>query len=307
MTKLYLICGKGGVGKTTSASAIALALANRGEKTLLLSTDFTPAIGDVLEIDIGPEFTKVGDYLTALEMDHKTITERWISKFGPDFHQILSRLIDIEKLDRESENSLLEYISSAPSLREETMLDFIVELSENENYDKIIWDSAPAGETLNLLNMPSMLKKHLKSGTKIYDSLDKLTKFRSGRKSISKIIDEWTELSDYISRYIRDNAAFIIVTNPERVVYNRTKDIYTTLLDYKMNVHGCIINKIFRNISDKTFKDQQKKALNDIYKLFNKVPVAELEHSIHNVKTRQNLENTGLKLIKELQIKTFEE
>jgi anion-transporting ArsA/GET3 family ATPase len=150
-----------------------------------------------------------------------------------------------------------------------------------------------------------MLKKHLKSGTKVYDSLDKLTRFRSGRKSISKIIDEWTELSDYISRYIRDNAAFIIVTNPERVVYNRTKDIYITLLDYRMNVHGCIINKIFRNISDKTFKEQQKKALNDIYKLFNKLLVAELEHSIHNVKTRQNLENTGLKLIKELQIKTF--
>ncbi|WP_273266592.1 ArsA family ATPase [Flexistipes sinusarabici] len=302
MTKLYLICGKGGVGKTTSASAAALALASKGEKTLLLSTDFTPAIGDVMETDIGSEFTKINDYLTAMEIDSKTITERWISKFGPDFHQILSRLVDIENLDRESENSLLEYISSAPSLREETMLDFIVDLSENENYDKIIWDSAPAGETLNLLNMPSLLKKHLKSGTKIYDSLDKLTKFRSGRKSISKIIDEWTELSDYISRYIKENAAFIIVTNPERVVYNRTKDIYHTLLDYKMNVYGCIINKIFRNISDKTFKEQQDKALNDLYSLFHKLPVAELEHGIHNVKTRQNLEKTGQKLIKELQI-----
>ncbi|MEC9493133.1 ArsA family ATPase [Flexistipes sp.] len=302
MTKLYLICGKGGVGKTTNASAVALALANKGEKTLLLSTDFTPAIGDVMETDIGPEFTKINDYLTAMEMDHKTITERWIRKFGPDFHQILSRLVDIDNLDRESENSLLEYISSAPSLREETMLDFIVELSENENYDKIIWDSAPAGETLNLLNMPSLLKKHLKSGTKIYDSLDKLTKFRSGRKSISKIIDEWTELSDYISRYIKENAAFILVTNPEKVVYNRTKDIYHTLIDYRMNVHGCIINKIFRNISDKTFKEQQDKALKDLYNLFHKLPVAELEHSIHNVNTRQNLEKTGQKLIKELQI-----
>lgn len=302
MAKLFLICGKGGVGKTTSASAIALALANKGQKTLLLSTDFSPAIGDVMEKNIGPEFTKVGDYLTAMEIDHKAITERWTNKFGSDFHQILSRLVDIENLEKESENSLLEYISSAPSLKEETMLDFIVELSENEHYDKIIWDSAPAGETLNLLNMPSLLKKHLKSGTKIYDSLDKLTKFRSGRKSISKIIDEWAELSDYISRYIKENAAFIIVTNPERVVYNRTKDIYITLLDYRMNVHGCIINKIFRNISDKTFKEQQDKTLKDLYNLFHKLPVAELEHSIHNVKSRQNLEKTGQKLIKELQI-----
>jgi len=302
MAKLFLICGKGGVGKTTGASAIALALANKGEKTLLLSTDFSPAIGDVMEKDIGPEFTKVGNYLTAMEMNHKTITERWTNKFGPDFHQILSRLVDIKNLERESENSLLEYISSAPSLKEETMLDFIVELSENENYDKIIWDSAPAGETLNLLNMPSLLKKHLKSGTKIYDSLDKLTKFRSGRKSISQIIDEWAELSEYISKYIKKNAAFIIVTNPERVVYNRTKDIYTTLLVYRMHVHGCIINKIFRNISDKTFQEQQDKILKDLYNLFHKLPVAELEHSIHNIKNRQNLEETGQKLIKELQI-----
>jgi len=74
------------------------------------------------------------------------------------------------------------------------MLDFIVEMYEKGDFDKIVWDSAPAGETLNLLNMPLLLKKHLKSGTKIYDSIDKLTKFISHRKTVSEIIENWIAL-----------------------------------------------------------------------------------------------------------------
>lgn len=301
MSKLYLICGKGGVGKTTVASAIAVSLSNKGQKTLLLSTDFSPAVGDVLDFQIGHKITKINENLFSIEIDQKSITDRWIKKFGQDFNEILSRLINIESLDKEAKHNLLEYISSAPSLKEETMLDYIVELCQQGEFERVVWDSAPAGETLNLLNMPLLLKKHLTSGAKIYESIDKLTKFAKNKRTVSEIIDSWVNLSVYISNFIKNNASFIVVTNPEKVVYQRTKDILNTLREYEMNIKGGVINKIFKNIGDENIKNEQLKIIHDLYKLF-ETPLVEIEFNIKNVRSIENLKDIGSKIIEKLSL-----
>lgn len=301
MSKLYLICGKGGVGKTTVASAIAVSLSNKGQKTLLLSTDFSPAVGDVLDFQIGHKITKINENLFSIEIDQKSITDRWIKKFGQDFNEILSRLINIESLDKEAKHNLLEYISSAPSLKEETMLDYIVELCQQGEFERVVWDSAPAGETLNLLNMPLLLKKHLTSGAKIYESIDKLTKFAKNKRTVSEIIDSWVNLSVYISNFIKNNASFIVVTNPEKVVYQRTKDILNTLREYEMNIKGGVINKIFKNIGDENIKNEQLKIIHDLYKLFD-TPLVEIEFNIKNVRSIENLKDIGSKIIEKLSL-----
>lgn len=301
MSKLYLVCGKGGVGKTTVASAIAISLSTDNRKTLLLSTDFSPAVSDVLDVKVGPKITKINENLFAIEIDQKSITDRWIKKFGNDFNEILSRLINIESLDKEAKHNLLEYISSAPSLKEETMLDYIVELCQGGEFERVVWDSAPAGETLNLLNMPLLLKKHLTSGAKIYESIDKLTKFAKNKRTVSEIIDSWVELSAYISSFIKNNASFIVVTNPEKVVYHRTKDILNTLKEYEMNIKGGVINKIFKSIGDENIKNEQLKIVEEIYKLFD-TPVVEIEFNIKYVKSVENLKELGSKIVKKLNL-----
>lgn len=301
MSKLYLVCGKGGVGKTTVASAIAISLSTDNRKTLLLSTDFSPAVSDVLDVEVGPKITKINENLFAIEIDQKSITDRWIKKFGNDFNEILSRLINIESLDKEAKHNLLEYISSAPSLKEETMLDYIVELCQVGEFERVVWDSAPAGETLNLLNMPLLLKKHLTSGAKIYESIDKLTKFAKNKRTVSEIIDSWVELSAYISSFIKNNASFIVVTNPEKVVYHRTKDILNTLKEYEMNIKGGVINKIFKSIGDENIKNEQLKIVEEIYKLFD-TPVVEIEFNIKYVKSVENLKELGSKIVKKLNL-----
>jgi len=83
------------VGKTTCATSIAIALSNKGIKTLLLSTDFTPAVGDILNKKIGPNFVEIKENLTAIEFDHNIITNRWIKKFGPEFSMRFSLILSI--------------------------------------------------------------------------------------------------------------------------------------------------------------------------------------------------------------------
>jgi arsenite-transporting ATPase len=302
MRNIYLVCGKGGVGKTTCASSIAIALSQKGTKTLLISTDFTPALGDIFNKKIGAEFTEINENLYAIEIDHNFITNRWIKKFGPDFYDILSNIINVNELDRTSKHSILEYIGSAPSLHEETILDYIVEISKKSLYKKIIWDSAPAGETLNLLNMPQLLKKHLKSGAKIYDSIDKLKKKFSGKKSITTIINEWIALSDNIYNYLKLNAGFIIVANPERIVYNRTKEIIKTLIEYKMFIHGLIINKINLDFRNHELIEEQNKYIEDYYKLIGNKPISKIVCDILNTRTIEQLKIIGDSLVNELKI-----
>ena len=166
---------------------------------------------------------------------------------------------------------------------------------------KNVWDSAPAGETLNLLNMPLLLKKHLTSGAKIYESIDKLTKFAKNKRTVSEIIDSWVNLSVYISNFIKNNASFIVVTNPEKVVYQRTKDILNTLREYEMNIKGGVINKIFKNIGDENIKNEQLKIIHDLYKLF-ETPLVEIEFNIKNVRSIENLKDIGSKIIEKLSL-----
>ncbi|MBC7196782.1 MAG: hypothetical protein H5U39_05980, partial [Deferribacterales bacterium] len=181
------------------------------------------------------------------------------------------------------------------------MLDYIVELCQGGEFERVVWDSAPAGETLNLLNMPLLLKKHLTSGAKIYESIDKLTKFAKNKRTVSEIIDSWVELSAYISSFIKNNASFIVVTNPEKVVYHRTKDILNTLKEYEMNIKGGVINKIFKSIGDENIKNEQLKIVEEIYKLFD-TPVVEIEFNIKYVKSVENLKELGSKIVKKLNL-----
>lgn len=300
---LLLVGGKGGVGKTTCSAAIAVEFASKGLKTLLITSDMTPSLSDVLEHPIGDKLTPVCTNLDAYEISQDAIATHWKTRFGADFHEILAILIDMDSLDKESHHQLLDYIGSAPSLREETMLDIILSMTENNGYERIVWDTAPAGETLNLLAMPKIIKKHLRAGAKFYEGLDKLGKQLVGKRSIAGIMDEWVLLSEKIARYIHAQSRFVIVANPESLVVSQARRVMNTLREYDLFVHGIIINKAITETDSASFlKMQQAQAryIAELKDMADKKPIATLPFSLAEVKGVEQLRTIGKNLVSDL-------
>jgi arsenite-transporting ATPase len=90
-----MFCGKGGVGKTTSAAATALHHATTGKKTLVISTDFTPSLRDIFELECADKPARVTDNLYLDEVNYRDVKALWDNKFGPQVYDVFSTFVDI--------------------------------------------------------------------------------------------------------------------------------------------------------------------------------------------------------------------
>jgi len=293
---VLLVGGKGGVGKTTCSSAIAAHYADSGSKTLIITSDLSPSLSDIFEQTIGDTVTKVSKNLDAYEISQEAIAAWWRQRFGQDFNDILAHLIDVEALDSESRHQLLEYIGSAPSLREETMLDIIRDLAENRGYDRIVWDTAPAGETLNLLDMPRNIRKHIRAGAKVFEGLDRIGKQLLGKRSIAGIMDGWIEASELIARFIREKSSFLIVANPEALVVKQVGRMVATLEEYQLPIRGLIINCVIEDADSPSLVAVQKTQspyLRELRRMGGTHQVVTLPRSYQEIKGIERLQKIG--------------
>jgi arsenite-transporting ATPase len=302
---VILFGGKGGVGKTTCSAAVAVCCAAAGEKTIVVTSDMTPSLSDIFKETIGDTVKQIDENLSAVEISQEAIVVRWKQRFSRDFYDILSQLIDVDALDEESRHQLLDYIGSAPSLREETMLDLIVDMVEEGNYERVIWDTAPAGETLNLLDMPRSIRKHLRAGAKVFEGLDKIGKQLIGRRSIADTMDEWIMLSEKLARFIHDKTTFVIVANPEALVVKHVIRLMKTLADYDLPVHGMVVNCVIENADSdilRAMRRNQQEHLSELRSLADGLPVALLPRSPREITGRNALRTAGEALCRQLGI-----
>jgi arsenite-transporting ATPase len=298
-----LFGGKGGVGKTTCSAAVAAHCAARGANTLIITSDLTPSLSDIFDLPIGDTIRPIADNLSAFEISQDAIVRRWKEKFSGDFADILSQLVDLEGLDAESRHQLLDYIGSAPSLREETMLDLIVDLLDSNRFERIIWDTAPAGETLNLLNMPQFIRRHLTAGAKVFEGLDKIGKQLTGRRSIAATMDEWIRLSQRISRFVATRTEFVVVAKPETLVVRQVERLLQTLRDYQVVIRGLVVNGVIESADSPTLRGMQAaQALHraELATLAGPLPTALLPLASEEIRGLAALRATGAALSRQL-------
>ncbi len=245
--QLILVGGKGGVGKTTCAAAIALRLAASGKRTLILSSDPTPSLSDIFEITIGPCETPIPKVpnLSALEISSEIVRAKWKDRFGREIYDVVSSFADLDY------DFVLDYVGGAPGIEEEYMLYFIMELVREGRYDLVVWDTAPAGHTLRLLHLPEIFLRHLEGATRFYLNLysyferaRETVKLKKGKKSLMEIISGWQSLSNEIAAFIRDErlTEYIVVTIPEALGVKQTERIIQDFDAHGLPVHYLIIN-----------------------------------------------------------------
>jgi arsenite-transporting ATPase len=245
-----MIGGKGGVGKTTCASAIALHFALQGKKTLIISSDPTPSLSDIFEMEIGDHETPIKDLanLWGIEISSEAVLKKWKERFGPEIYEVVSSFASLDY-------DFVDYVGGAPGIEEEYMLNYILELVESGQYELVVWDTAPAGHTLRLLHLPQIFLRHLEAATKFYmnlysyfEKLKENVKFKKGKKSLLEIISGWEGLAEKVVNFIRDpeKTEFIVVTIPEALGVKQTERILKDFDEYQLKVNHLIVNYVIQ-------------------------------------------------------------
>lgn len=241
--RVLMFGGKGGVGKTTSSAATALHFARRGFRTLIISSDLTPSLSDIFETEIGPTERPIPgvENLYGLEIDPDEVMRRWKEKFGPEVYMAASALVDLPY------DEVVDYVAMAPGIQEEFMLDYILERVRDRRYDLVVWDTAPAGDTLRLLGLPQRFLEHLRVAPRIY--LEVRDTFRLSRTPFIEIIESWKQLSEQTIRFFTDpeNVEFILVTIPEALGVYQSRRVLRDLRRHGLTVRYLIVNDVIRN------------------------------------------------------------
>ena len=146
MARILLYTGKGGVGKTSIAAATALLCADRGLRTIVLSTDIAHSLADAFEVPLGPEPTQIAPNLDGQEPDvYYNIARYWRT-----IQSYVSELFAWRGLDE----VMAEEMTVLPGMDELGNLLWIADHVNAGTYDVIVVDAAPTGETLRLLSLP---------------------------------------------------------------------------------------------------------------------------------------------------------
>ena len=185
-TRYIFFTGKGGVGKSTIACTTSLYLAEKGFKTLIVTTDPASHLQDIFGQEIEHEPTKIigVEKLSAARIDQKKALTEY-----------KKRILDaVKDKDKDTKKSIIEDLNS-PCAEEMAAFEKFMSYFELDSYDIIIFDTAPTGHTLRLLELPSDWKGFIDMGT-----LTKKTSPDKIKRKYSNIIETMrnTEKSTFV-------------------------------------------------------------------------------------------------------------
>ncbi|MEM7102616.1 MAG: ArsA family ATPase [Bacteroidota bacterium] len=280
--RIILFTGKGGVGKTTVAAATALQASKQGYKTLVISTDPAHSLSDALNIELSPEPTEIAENLYGQEFDvYYSMKKHWGSM--REMMRTIFRWRGVK-------NVVAEELSVLPGMEEASAFLWIEKFYASKEYDLIVIDSAPTGETLTLLTLPQVTKSWLTKafpGQKLaVKTLGKVVRKTTG-VPLDKGYEELERLFDKLERIQKvminpDICSIRIVANPERMVIQEAKRAFTYLNLYGYNVDGIVVNRIIPETETgplfQNYIASQKKYLEDIEESFTPLPIFKVGH-----------------------------
>ena len=151
---MYFFMGKGGVGKTTTSAAFALYLAKLGKKVLIVSLDPAHNLGDVLDVKLGEEHTKVTENLWASEIDFDKMVRDYMKSLADKIKDMYGYL---KIFNLEGYVDTLRY---SPGVEEHATLEKIKEIiTKNQKkwgYEVVIFDTPPTGLTVRIMALPTI-------------------------------------------------------------------------------------------------------------------------------------------------------
>jgi arsenite-transporting ATPase len=226
-----LYTGKGGVGKTTLSAATAVRCAQLGHRTIVISTDLAHSLADSLDLQLGPEPVQIAPNLWAQESDiYYNLTRYW---------ETVQRWINALFTWRGVDEMVAEELAVLPGMDELANLLWIETHRKSGNYDVIIVDCAPTGETLRLLSFPEIarwwVERILPVHRRMATVLRPVVRTWIGMplpddKVYNAVEDLFGQLDGMHSTLVDPDVTSVrLVLNPEKMVIKEAQRTYTYL------------------------------------------------------------------------------
>ncbi len=281
--RILLFTGKGGVGKTTCAAATAVATARQGYRTLIMSSDPAHSLSDAFDYPLGPEPVTIMENLHAQEIDlYYSMKKYW--------HNIRELLLTVFKWQGMNQIAA-EELAAIPGMSEGSALLWLEQFYNSDNYDVIIVDSAPTGETLTFLSLPQVTEWWLTKAFPFQNLIFQTVGFGvrattgipldKGYKELKMLFEKLRSIHGVLSN--PEIASVRLVVNPEKMVIEEGRRAFTYLQLYGYGVDAVVVNRIFPE-SLRTaggwekYLDAQQRYLEEIDNSFSALPRFKIPH-----------------------------
>ncbi|NJM09305.1 TRC40/GET3/ArsA family transport-energizing ATPase [Candidatus Gracilibacteria bacterium] len=302
--RTLIFTGKGGVGKTSVAAATALRAADMGLRTLVMSTDPAHSLADSLDLDgpLGPDPVRITPTLHALEVSiYHDIEENW-GVVRQHFAQLMA--------EQGVQGVLADEMSILPGMEEAFPLIRIKKHKEQGNYDLLVIDCAPTGETLRLLSAPEsfkwaigmlrgaerfLVKPLLRPMSRITPGLNKMVAPAEVYDAIDDMFAQMEGVTTLLSN--PHETSIRLVMNPEKMVIKESQRALTYLSMYGMTVDTVVVNKILPLDQDSGYlnhwKNIQQRYLQEVDQAFMPLPIRQVPYYSEEVVGLAKLRQMG--------------
>jgi len=249
LTKYLFYTGKGGVGKTSTACATAVFLADSGKNVLLISTDPASNLQDVFNTELNNKGVAIAEVpnLVVANLDPIEAAAEYRESVIAPFRG---------KLPDSVLNNMEEQLSGSCTVEIAAFNEFskfITDKKVKEEYDYIIFDTAPTGHTLRMLQLPSAWSNFISESTHGASCLGQLAGLESKREIYKKAVETLAEGS---------LTTLILVARPEETPLKEAQRASKELAEIGVKNQSLIINGVLTSfddpISESLYKKQQK-------------------------------------------------
>ncbi len=283
--RIIFFAGKGGVGKTSAAAATGVRVAEMGHRTVIMSLDVAHSLSDIFDLEKGLMDQnkgipiKVHDNLWIQELD----IQEEIEKNWGEIHKYFSALFKTTGLDE----ILSEELAILPGMEEVSLLLYINRYIREEEFDVILLDCAPTGESIRFISIPTTLDWYIKKIFKMEKTLAKIVGPVAKRVYNMPVPgDEYFDAIEHlfdrlrgIDRIMSDPqiTSVRLVANPEKIVLKETQRAFMYFCLYRMNIDAIIMNRVLPpKIKDsyfQTWRENQKHYMELAEEYFDPIPI----------------------------------
>lgn len=254
LTKYLFFTGKGGVGKTSTACATAVTLADEGKKVLLISTDPASNLQDVFNTELNNKGVSIKDVpnLIVANLDPEQAAQEYKESVVAPYRGKLPEVV-IENMEEQLSGSCTVEIAAFNEFSA-----FITDEKTEQEYDFIIFDTAPTGHTLRLMQLPSAWSNFINESTHGASCLGQLSGLESKKEIYKQAVETLSN---------EDMTTLILVSRPEKEPLKEAERASQELQDLGVNNQILIINGMLQGYNDivsQRLFDKQQEALKNI-------------------------------------------